>query len=134
MIKWEQRFSVENVQIDGEHKHLIELLNIVHDLSIRAEDGEDIYDEMEVAIEGLRDYTVEHFRNEEEIFDRTDYMDKDVHKFQHKLFIKKIESIDLQKADNMQGEFLKKLTKELIDWVINHVLIVDKGYVDYINK
>lgn len=134
MIEWEDRFSVGNMQVDAEHKTLLGMLSTLQELSISASEGIDVYDDIIEAIDALRNYTVVHFKNEEELFKNTGYSDEGVHIFQHKLFIKKIQAIDISAIDHRQLDFIKQLVSELLEWVLNHVLHVDMGYKSYIQS
>lgn len=68
------------------------------------EEGFDQYDTIHKLLKELHDYTVYHFETEEELMERHDFIGLGSHRFQHKIFVKKLEEIDLEELDlNQKG-------------------------------
>ena len=87
MIEWNDSLSVHVMEIDNQHKGLIDLINDIYEL-IRS----GIDDKMQVIsiISDLRAYTVVHFGTEERYMDSYDYPDIQLHKNEHKYFVDKV--------------------------------------------
>ena len=44
----------------------------------------------------------------------------------HKIFVSKLEEIDLQHVDDHQQEYIEELLEFLFGWLSNHILKMDK--------
>lgn len=119
-IQWDGSLSVDHPNIDKDHKHLIEIINRLHD-AIEQKHGEDIIGEV---LSELADYTSEHFTREEHVMIHFRYPELDEHRRQHVDLInqlsKLIHNFELGRAtvtpDTM--EFLRH-------WLIDHVQRTD---------
>jgi len=68
-----------------------------------------------------------HFKFEEELFERYSYKDKMAHIKEHDDFREKV--INFNNNIKMgQGVVNQEILKFLIDWLVNHILILDKEY------
>lgn len=52
-----------------------------------------------------------------------------MHKIEHKQFIDKIKSIDLNKVDIEQDKYLLDILNFIVDWLVKHILEKDKEIV-----
>lgn len=111
--------------IDREHRRLFEIIAEANSL-IKAELLHDKYDEIVGILEQLRDYTKEHFRDEEEYMESIQYSRLDAQKRAHEAFVEKLEAINLEEVDERQQEYLEELMEFLLGWLINHILMSDK--------
>lgn len=111
--------------IDGEHKTLFEIIGEANDL-VKAELLHDKYDEIVNILTRLRDYTKEHFADEEEYMESINYPGIGAQKMAHKIFVSKLEEIDLQHVDDHQQEYIEELLEFLFGWLSNHILKMDK--------
>lgn len=136
MIKWDAQYELGISAIDEQHKELINITGRLSDLLTNAIEGDDIYDEMVTIIEAVTDYTVYHFKFEEELFNKFDYEYKDSHIAEHNKLIDEIRSLDLRAVDEDQVVYGKKILKFLITWVFKHItgsdflyknLFIEKG-------
>jgi hemerythrin len=126
MLKWKQEFETGIVQIDEQHKHLFEIGNKAY---LLLEDKLDKYDEIVAIIDELKNYTIYHFTFEEEYMKSIGYRKYLSHKVEHDDFINKIKAVDLEKIDEGQDEYLKNLIGFVFDWITDHILGKDMGYV-----
>lgn len=125
MIQWEEAYRTNNDLIDGHHKELFRLCNELHKLH-----GDkymiDKYDKIVNAIEELKDYTKYHFDAEEQYMISVGYNRVLSHKVLHNDFIEKLDTIDYKRIDMDQDNYLLELLAFAVDWIIEHILTVDK--------
>lgn len=125
MIEWSDKYNTGIAIIDTQHKELFRLFNELYDL-YRNEFLIDKYDHIISALEELKEYTIYHFKAEEEYMLYIRYEKFFEHKLKHNDFISRIESIDYNFIDNNQQNYLLNLLKFVTDWITNHVITVDK--------
>ncbi|MGB9819019.1 MAG: bacteriohemerythrin [Thermovenabulum sp.] len=71
-------------------------------------------------------YAKYHFKSEEEYMEKIGYKRLLSHKFEHKDFIEKIDSIDIFKIDQNQESYIIELLEFIVNWISNHILEKDK--------
>lgn len=111
--------------IDGEHETLFEIIGRANDL-VKAELLHDKYDEIVGILNELREYTKEHFRDEEEYMESIRYPGLQAQKRAHQIFESKLEELDLEQIDENQQGYLEELMEFLFGWLSNHILKSDK--------
>lgn len=111
--------------IDGEHRELFRIVDRANRL-VKTYDAVSGYDRIVGILNELKDYTIEHFRDEEEYMESIHYDGIDAQKRAHAAFIDKLENIDYNEIENNPQEALQKLLEFLLGWLINHILYVDK--------
>jgi len=122
-MKEEYKIGVEH--IDEQHEKLFELADKAFIL-LKDKFALDKYDKIVHIIEELKDYTIFHFKSEEEYMESINYKRLFTQKIEHEEFIKKIEAIDLRNIDEKQDESLVKILNFLNDWLTEHILKTDK--------
>ena len=125
MIEWSDKFKTGIEIIDEQHKELFRLFNRVYDL-YNNEFIIDKYDQIIAAVEELKEYTKYHFKVEEDYMLSIRYKKFFEHKLKHEDFIRKIDSIDYNIIDYNQQNHLLELLKFITDWIVEHVVTVDK--------
>ena len=86
----------------------------------------DKYDKIVEIIEELKDYTIFHFKSEEEYMESINYKRLFTQKIEHAEFIKKLDAIDLKNVDENQDESLVEMLNFLNDWLTQHILRNEK--------
>ena len=126
-IQWSESISVNNSEIDIQHKNLIQLTNNLI-LNSNAKVNSEIIGE---TLQKLLKYIKEHFKDEEELLEKCNYPKLEEHKKEHKKFVKKIVGFC---NDVLIGK--SAVTEEmiyfLVDWLLNHTSIDDQDYKNYI--
>lgn len=122
-MKEEYKIGVEH--IDEQHKKLFELADEAYML-LKDDFTLDKYDKIVHILEELKDYTIFHFKSEEEYMESINYKRLFSQKVEHAEFIKKIEAIDLNHIDENQDDGLVKILNFLNDWLTEHILRNDK--------
>lgn len=126
-MKEEYKLGIEH--IDEQHKKLFELADKAYmllkdDLSI------DKYDKIVQILSELKEYTIFHFKSEEEYMESINYKRIFTQKIEHENFIKTLEDVDYNSIDAKQDESLVKILNFLNDWLIEHILKTDKLMVE----
>ncbi len=111
--------------IDKEHETLFHIVDRANQL-IKSLDASSGYDKIMEILEELRDYTKEHFSDEEEYMESIHYEGLGAQKRAHEAFIDKLENISLSEVEDNPEEYLQELLEFLLGWLINHILYVDK--------
>ena len=125
MYEMKEEYKIGVEQIDEQHKKLFELADKAYML-LKDDFTLDKYDKIVHIIEELKDYTIFHFKSEEEYMESINYKRLFTQKIEHEEFIKKIEAIDLRNIDEKQDESLVKILNFLNDWLTEHILKTDK--------
>lgn len=129
LFEWTNDLSVGLKTIDVQHKRLVDLINNLH----KAMKERRTQKEMLSVVDELRDYTVTHFKTEEELFARYNYPDTPGHIEQHEKFVEQV----LEFGDALRSgkatvtmdvmRFLKK-------WLTGHIKGTDKQYAPFLKK
>lgn len=119
-LVWKSGYSIGHFQIDNEHKELISLANKVIRFSNA---GEDI-DRIRSALKALREYTIIHFRNEENYMERIGYKAIAQHKQRHADLIERLNKVITQ--NKSADDLVHGLKRLMIAWVIEHIIHEDQ--------
>ncbi len=123
-INWDQSFSVEIKQIDQQHKKLVDLVNQLHK-GMKAGNSKLL---MGKILDELVNYTAEHFKTEEDIFERIKYARKEEHERIHEDLVGKV--IEFQKSFHSGNALISMdLMNFLKDWLVNHIKGEDRKYI-----
>jgi hemerythrin len=126
-MKEEYKIGVEN--IDKQHKKLFELADKAYML-LKDDFSVDKYDKIVNLLSELKEYTIFHFKSEEEYMESINYKRLFTQKIEHDNFIKALENIDYNALDSEQDESLVKILNFLNDWLVEHILKTDKLIVE----
>jgi hemerythrin len=126
LFHWSSWLSTGIEKFDMHHQKLIGMVNELHNAMSEGK-GEDVILEI---MNGLVQYTIEHFNAEEEAMIANNFDGYLEHKTEHEKlkttvtgFMKKYSDHELDAID---------LYEFLTNWVTNHVLITDKKYGPFI--
>jgi len=131
MIQWDNQYELGITSIDNQHKELVNIIGNLSDLLTSAISGEDIYDPMIEIITSLTNYTIYHFKYEEDLFDAYGYESAAVHKKEHQNLIQEIENLDFESIDEDQVIYGKKILRFLLTWVFKHISGTDFLYKEF---
>ena len=128
-LEWDASFATGVDRYDNAHKVLFKMVNDLHD-AMQQKRSKDAIGKI---LNGLAEYTVSHFADEERVFAQTHYPEEAQHKLLHKKLVDQV--MELLGKFNA-GDTL--LTQEVItflqDWLINHIKGVDKKYGPHLHK
>ncbi|MDA8212497.1 MAG: bacteriohemerythrin [Clostridia bacterium] len=129
MFAWDEKYSVNVKEFNDHHKKLIDLINELHD-GMKVGKGKEI---MSTMLKKLIDYTQFHFSTEEKYLTRYAYPEYQLHKAQHDQFVNKVLKFqqDFEKGNILASMDVMNFLK---DWLVNHILVIDKKYVPFLNE
>ncbi len=116
-ITWDNRYSVNNEQLDGHHKKLFNLFNKICEECLNVENDKGI----STIIDELVSYADYHFEAEEKYMAKIGYKDIDNHIQMHRYFTQKTFEMRQLKDNNTED-----LINFLGDWLRRHVMEEDK--------
>ena len=126
---WSDDFSVGLDTVDEQHRWLFDATNRLHD-----ELNKEVKSRVVIAelMEGLMDYTMNHFIVEEVIFERHDYPETRAHKALHSTFTGSIMNMltDFEAGVEVENEVLELLKH----WLLQHIMKVDMAYVPFFKE
>lgn len=136
-LEWRPQLAIGHDKIDSDHQRLIALINRVQSLfTSQASMGE-----LTLALNELHDYTQTHFAREEAIMKSIGYPELTQHAQAHEALVHRLdeltEKILLAHARSATADALPKekrdaLLRLLREWLINHVIRIDRTIKDYL--
>ncbi len=124
MFEMKEKYITGVSLIDTEHKKLFEIGEKAYQL-LKNPYELDKYDKIVAVIAELKEYTIYHFKDEENYMESINYKRLFTQKMDHASFIEKLEGVNLKKVDENQDEAIMKILTFLNDWLINHILEKD---------
>lgn len=125
MYEMKEEYKIGVERIDEQHKKLFELADKAYML-LKDDFSLDKYDKIVHILEELKDYTIFHFKSEEEYMESINYKRLFSQKIEHEKFIKTLENVNYNEIDEKQDESLVKILNFLNDWLVEHILKTDK--------
>jgi hemerythrin len=128
-MPWNDELLTGITDVDTQHKWLVDATNRLHDELSKPQSDPAVVGDI---LEGLVDYTFNHFIMEEELFERLGYPESAAHKAQHNVFTARISDL-LERHE--RGEIASGEALELLkDWLIQHIMKTDKAYVPFLQS
>jgi hemerythrin len=127
LMQWTQAMSVGLAELDDDHKVLIKVIN---DLAASAGDAAR-RDVVRQCLLSLRRYAEFHFAREEKVMSACNYPDLELHKGEHRDFVKRIQEVTAEFDEDPEGTIEtvnEALLSYLKDWLNHHILIEDMAY------
>lgn len=122
--EFSEEYKTGIAMIDGEHKTLFEITGRVYDI-LKAGATEEDADNIIEILKELRQYTAEHFSDEEEYMRSIQYEGLEAQIRAHRTFIAELDGIDEAEIHKNPQDYVKSLIEFLLGWLINHILKVD---------
>ena len=126
---WKNEYSVGVEEIDFEHKQLLEAISELSE----AIDNHSVNNKHEIVFDELESYIAHHFSTEERYFERFNYAGAKEHIASHRDFTEKIADFRT-KYKNNEVEISNELIKFLEEWLRDHMLNVDRKYMECFAK
>jgi hemerythrin len=125
-IEWDESFSVQNTEMDAQHKKWIEIYNRLHEILISGT-TEEINTITAETLQAMQQYTHIHFKSEEEYMNRIQYPDLVQHRRIHKDFENQIYTYNREIAAG-QIVLNSRIVKTLKNWLLTHIIDEDQKY------
>jgi methyl-accepting chemotaxis protein len=127
LFVWDQKYDVGIEEINRQHKVLIKIINEIYHLQQNDRSGQMI----RRVLEGMIDYTVNHFGYEEYLMQKYGYPDFDDHVASHKKLIGQVSSFvtRLDRGEDVADELLEFLNQ----WLGKHIMGTDMKYGPFLN-
>jgi len=128
LMTWQDSYTVHVPEFDVQHKHLIALLNQLNEAMARGH-GNDVLGKI---LHELVTYTKTHFRAEEQFMQKKKFPGYAAHKVEHDKFATEVLTFQQQFSEG-QVMVSSHVLKFLRDWLLHHILQVDKQYGAFAN-
>lgn len=120
-FEWEDKLSVGVKEMDDQHKIIIQKINALVD----AMDSKDFL-KIRTAFDSLATFTVKHFKEEEEMMEKSKFEGIATHKIIHQQLLSQVGEFDKQVSDKTLVP--AKLEGFLRVWLTSHIMGIDKKY------
>jgi methyl-accepting chemotaxis protein/hemerythrin len=128
-LEWDASFSTGVSKYDQQHKVLFNMVNELADAMQQKRSKEAIGR----VLNGLAEYTVNHFADEERSFSQFHYPEESDHRALHKKLVDQVVAL-IGKFNSGEPLIAQDVINFLQDWLINHIKGVDKRYGPHFNK
>lgn len=128
-LTWRETYSVGIEEIDQQHHKLFDIYNELYNALKLDTDKQSLTQRLDELFE----YTIYHFKSEEELLKEYSYPDLEEHIKEHNYFRRHIR--EFQKMNRANILLINmRLTDFLKEWIFNHVLISDREYALHMKK
>jgi hemerythrin-like metal-binding protein len=122
-VDWKPEYSVGHVEIDQQHRKLVDIINHLHDSMKMGGKPEDLMRIMN----DLVNYTRYHFAHEEKLMQQAGYPDLATHQRVHRAMVEQVEKFRREAGSSRTG-FSIKLMGFLKTWLTDHIMGTDQKY------
>ena len=128
-LEWDASFATGVSKYDDQHKVLFNMVNDLAD-AMQQKKSKDAVGRV---LNGLAEYTINHFADEERNFAQTHYPEETQHKALHKKLLDQVTEL-IGKFNAGEPLIAQDVINFLQDWLINHIKGTDKKYGPHLNK
>lgn len=128
LMEWNDKLSVGVDAIDSDHKHLVGLVNELHD-AVKAAKGKEVLGKV---LDGLIAYTKSHFGREEVEMGKTHYPKANDHIKEHANLTKQVLDVQAKYKAGNNAVLSMEVMAFLRDWLIKHIQASDKALGEHL--
>ncbi|MEI6208370.1 MAG: bacteriohemerythrin [Desulfuromonadales bacterium] len=128
-LEWDASFTTGVSKYDEQHKVLFNMVNDLSDAMQQKKSKEAVGR----VLNGLAEYTINHFADEERSFSQTRYPEEAQHKALHKKLLDQVTDL-IGKFNAGETLIAQDVINFLQEWLINHIKGTDKKYGPYFTK
>lgn len=132
---WKDKYELGVPLIDNQHKELFDRVE-KFTLTVRSEESWDQkLSQVNETLDFMKDYVVEHFRDEEGYQKRIGYPGYQAHQKVHAEMVAYVVSVSeaFEKSD-FDEALMQQFAGKLLTWLINHVAAEDQRIADFANE
>ncbi len=130
LFTWDEKYSVGDADLDGDHKKLFEILSTLHDAMTQGKGRTVVKD----TVDELIKYTHYHFSREEKKLAEAGYHGLAGQQKAHAEFLSKAEDFKKKINEGKEQHITVNVSNMLVDWLKNHIGAMDSGYKSVISK
>ncbi len=128
LMEWNDKLSVGVDAIDSDHKHLVGLVNELHD-AMKAAKGKEVLGKV---LDGLITYTKTHFGREEVEMAKHAYPKASEHIREHTNLTKQVLDVQAKFKAGNNAVLSMEVMAFLRDWLLKHIQASDKALGDFL--
>jgi hemerythrin len=129
---WKDKYELGVSQIDAQHKELFRRVESFMQVLRSPVRWEEKIPQVNETLEFMKNYVVEHFRDEEEYQLSIHYPGYEAHKQIHNGMVHYVQEVSEQYESSNYNELLmQQFGGKLLAWLINHVAAEDQRIADY---
>lgn len=130
-VAWSDSYRLGNEQVDTQHYHLFELLSDLIEACMNGSDTEKLKETLDFMV----DYTIQHFRDEENLQLQCNYPDYKRHKQLHEIFKCTIVGlVEKFEKNGSSADLSNDVNRVIVRWLISHIQREDKKIGEHIRK
>ena len=129
LFEWKNEYSVSIQKIDDQHKRLLGYLDELFEAMKQGKGKE----ALSKVLNGMVAYTKEHFFAEENLMKLYNYPGFEAHKKEHEKLTAEVVRLKEQ-FDSGQVSSPVKISNFLKEWLMSHIIRVDKAYAPFLNE
>ena len=130
LLTWNDRFSTGIPTVDDQHRTLFKAVNDFHEGLTAGRAKE----ELALTLNFLVNYTVSHFKEEEEFMQRHGFPGLAAHRSEHELLLNDAASFRARWAEDPASVRPMEAARFLGDWLTHHIQQMDFKYVQYLRE
>jgi hemerythrin len=134
IFEWKDFYSCNIETFDEQHKKLFKIGYKLDELLQISKGNENLAKDIITVFKELFDYTLYHFKTEEDLMKKTSYENYEKHKRKHAIFTEKISCYNLNTTFKDQNEIISELLSFIGKWIIEHILNTDMEYMTHFEK
>lgn len=128
LLPWEDKYSVNIAKIDLQHKKLVEAINAFQVSLLAGHSRKD----MQKVFASVLDYTLHHFKTEEDLMIEHGFPGLEEHRKEHERFTKEIVAY-LDTFLDTDKDIATDMAAYLLQWLERHVFSMDRKYSVFLN-
>jgi hemerythrin len=128
LMTWNAALSVGHPEMDRQHKHLVDLVNQLHEQMLSGEANASLGE----LLDKLLQYAASHFAAEERLMAQSNYPGLAAHRLEHEDLARRASAFR-DEWKNRRVALSVHVSRFLKDWLQAHILGSDRKYTAFVN-